>query len=166
VIARLILLVGFFMSFPVSAEEGCPPGLFPNTSGAAGGGCVLFQSSGAPTSATLGAPVPTVRWASRWGAIAIDLTNSGVGTSVGMKSKRKAEKAALLDCQNKGGNACQISLAYHDQCAVIAWGDAYVSMSGSPTIEGAASRSLAECEQQTDNCRVYYSDCSYPERIW
>lgn len=160
-----VLLVGLSITVAASAEEGCPPGLFPNTSGAAGGGCVPFQSSGAPTSGTLGSPVPTVRWARRWGAIAIDQTNGGVGTSVSMNSKRKAEKAALLDCQGKGGSACRIGLAYHDQCAVIAWGDTQLSMLGAKTIKEAEGVAMAECEQRTDNCRVYYADCSYPERI-
>src|SRR5688572_28435979 len=158
--AKLFLLLAMSISAPVSAEQGCPAGLFPGA-----GGCAP-PPSGAPTSWSLGSPVPTVRWSSRWGAEAIDQTVGRVGTSVLMKSKRKAEKAALLDCQSKGGAKCKISLAYHDHCAVVAWGDTYLSLLGAKTIEEAAGVALTECEQHTDNCRVYYSDCSYPERIW
>jgi len=161
----IIFLVALFISTTVSAEDGCPPGLFPNTSGAAGGGCVPFHPSQAPNNAS-GNPVPTVRWARRWGAIAIDQTNGEVGTSVSMSSKRKAEKAAMLDCQSKGGNGCEIGLIYHDQCSVIARGDTHLTMQGAKTIEEAASIALARCEDDTDNCRVDYSGCSYPERIW
>lgn len=124
-----------------------------------------FQSNAVPNTATLGAHVPSPRWASRWGAIAIDETNSGVGTSVAMSSKRKAEKAAMRDCQAQGGNGCKISIAYHDQCAAIAWGDVQASVLSAGTVEEAANVALEDCEKHTDNCRIYYSDCSYPERI-
>jgi len=72
----------------------------------------------------------------------------------------------MLDCQSKGGNGCKIGLTYHDQCSVIARGDTNLTMQGAKTIEEAASIALARCEDGTDNCRVDYSDCSYPERIW
>lgn len=161
----MILLALLLVTTGVAAEEGCPPGLFPNTSGAAGGGCVPFRSNAGPSSGSLGYPAPSIRWVSRWGAIAIDETNSGVGTAVAMSSKRRAEKAAMLDCRAKGGSGCKISIAYHDQCAAIAWGDMQASVLGAGTIEEATSVALEDCERHTENCRIYYSDCSYPERV-
>lgn len=163
---RFFLLAALLASAAAFAEEGCPPGLFPNTSGAAGGGCVPF---GANAGATGGrAPsVSPIRWGpSRWGAIAVDETNSGVGTSAGMTSKRKAKEAAMLDCQGKGGNGCKISIAYSNQCAVIAWGDTQASVIARTTLREAETVAMTDCEQLTDNCRVYYSDCTYAERIW
>lgn len=163
---RFFLLAALFASATAFAEEGCPPGLFPNTSGAAGGGCVPFQANAGAAGG--GKPsAPSVRWGpSRWGAIAIDQTNSGVGTAADMPSKRKAKEAAMLDCQAKGGNGCKISITYSNQCAVIAWGDNHASVRGRTTLREAEMVAIADCEEFTDNCRVYYSDCTYAERVW
>lgn len=110
---------------------------------------------------------PTPRWATRWGAIAIDdtVSSGGVGTATGMSSKRKAEKAALTLCRSDGGAGCRIVLAYYNQCGVIAWGDQNYTGARAATIEQASQRAILTCNQATTNCRVYYADCSLPERI-
>ena len=72
----------------------------------------------------------------------------------------------MLDCRGKGGSGCKISIAYSNQCAVMAWGDTYASVVARTTLREAEAVALTDCGERTDNCRVYYSDCTYAERIW
>jgi Domain of unknown function (DUF4189) len=120
-------------------------------------------------------PAPTAyvepsgpQWATRWGAIAIDpnASKGGVGVASDMKSQRAAEKAAMKQCRNKGGGkTCRVQTAYDNQCGVIAWGDTYYSTANGDTIDSASELGLRECGKETSNCRIYYSNCSYPVRI-
>jgi hypothetical protein len=107
-------------------------------------------------------------WADRWGAIAIDDTvaEGGIGTVVGMPSKRKAEKAALAECRASGGGAgCKINLSYYNQCGVIAWGQNYATAMGASTIEEASEAAKQKCDEHTKDCQIYYAECSMAERI-
>ena len=98
------------------------------------------------------------------GAIAFDDTIGGVGTAIGMRSKRKAEKEALIACRKKGGSGCRIDLTYHNQCGVIAWGDSAATTASAATKEQASERALQTCSEHTEGCKIYYEDCSYPVR--
>lgn len=156
-----LLMVVLLCSGKAAAEGGCPAGYYPyNTSAAQQ--CVPIPGSGASGSQS------TVAYKDRWGAISIDSTVSkgGIGTVTGLASKRKAEKAALSQCRSSGGgDGCQVLLTYYNQCGVIAWGDNYLKTMGAATVESASKLALEDCSKNTSGCQIYYSGCSYPERV-
>jgi len=148
------------LSGTAGAEGGCPPGTYPANPPATNV-CNPFPDSDSSNQPQQ----PKVVWETRWGAIAIDDTNSGVGFAKNMKSKRKAEKQAMAQCKSKGGNGCRIARSYYNQCGVIAWGDnGYVTASAA-TIETASQLGLTNCSKSTTSCKIYYADCSLPERV-
>ena len=160
-ILLIVVLAGLGCSNAAFAEGNCPPGQYP----IGGGGAVGCAPMPAGTS-DLAPSGP--RWADRWGAISIDGTakEGGIGTVNGYPSKRSAEKAALAQCRASGGTkACKVNLSYYNQCGVIAWGDSYLTTQGGPTVEVASKIGLANCNQKTSNCTIYYSGCSLPERV-
>lgn len=105
---------------------------------------------------------PTGYWEKTWGAIAPSPVGGVLGAAVGASSKEEAERIALEDCEAKGGGACEIDLAYHNQCAVMILGDKYINTYSNATIEEASKRGLNRCEKNDTNCRVYYSACTEP----
>ncbi len=136
---------------------GCPPGMHLE-----GFSCV-YDRSVAPQGKQLG-PL----WASRWGAIAIDssVSSGGVGVSTDMKSQRAAEKKAITECKKSGGTKnCRLQISYDNQCAVIAWGDTYYNTANAQTINQASELALAQCSKNTSNCKIYYTNCTYPIRV-
>lgn len=150
----------------VVAEQGCATGFFPGGTQPNGQICVPIPGYGTTNhTATPDISIPQENWARRWGAIAIDDSNSGVGTAVDMHSKRKAEKAALEQCREKGGDGCKVSHTYSNQCGVIAWGDTHYVTGSAATIEEASELALRSCSAASANCRIYYADCSYAERV-
>jgi hypothetical protein len=137
-------------------QGGCPPGMRLE-----GFSCVY--DAPAPPTQQLGP-----QWSSRWGAIAIDPTVSqgGLGVVSDMRSERSAEKAAIKQCQKSGGTKqCRIKLSYDNQCAVIVWGDNYFSTANAQTVNEAFELAFAQCSERTSNCKLYYSNCTYPVRI-
>jgi hypothetical protein len=105
------------------------------------------------------------KWADRWGAIAADPKNAKLGVAVNMESEIEAKQAALQDCQKVGGSGCSVEIAYYNQCAVLVTGDSRFNTSRGPTIEAATKYAMDVCNGGDENCRVYYSGCSLPERI-
>lgn len=144
------------------AEGGtCPPGYYPvNSPGVMGCAPITNSESGG-----VQRTAPRAAWADRWGAIATDGENSILGTSVGMRSKRQAEKTALTQCREKGGNQCEVDLAFYNQCAVLVTGDRMFTTQGAASAEEAARIGMERCNKTDVNCHVYYSDCSFAERI-
>lgn len=122
-----------------------------------------------PDSGASAAPsTPAIRWADRWGAIAVDKSQQsvGIGVSEMMTSERKAKASAIGDCRAKGGTQCKVVLAYYNQCGVLVAGDAGYTSMGSSTAEKAAKLGMEQCVKTgLSNCRVYYSACSFPERV-
>lgn len=116
--------------------------------------------NGAPTSSS-----QKVAWAARWGAIATDVSKRALGGATGLSSKRKAQKAAIAACQVNGGVACKIDVAYVNQCAVIVTGDNRYVTAHAPNIGEATSIGMERCGREDVNCRVHYTDCSYPEQV-
>jgi hypothetical protein len=144
------------------AEGGCPPGQYPYNTPAARQ-CIPIPGGG-----NSGPSKPVAIYEDRWGAIAVDgsVSSGGVGTALGLPSKRKAEKAALAQCRTTGGGkGCEIEFSYRNQCAVISSGDNFMQSSRGPTIESVSERALNACKEKTTNCSIYYSGCSYPVRI-
>ncbi|QQP99850.1 DUF4189 domain-containing protein [Lysobacter enzymogenes] len=114
------------------------------------------------------APSSPPVWASRWGAIAVDLAIGGTGVSAvsGTKTERQASKGALQACKKKGGTQCSLRLTYRDQCAAVVTGEKVFSTTSAISTEEAARIGIDWCKKQNDtNCHLYFSDCSLPERV-
>jgi Domain of unknown function (DUF4189) len=161
--ATLLLLISLLsLSFVAHAEGNCPPGYFPTTPPGQPGpqGCAPMPNN-SQDSAQLSGP----RWATRWGAIATDPTTGALGTVTGISSKRKAEKAALADCQAKGGKECKLQLAYDNECAAMIVGNNVFNVTADTTLQKAIQSGTKKCSDQDSNCHVFYSACSPPEQI-
>jgi len=105
------------------------------------------------------------KWADRWGAIAAD-DNSIYGIVSGKINKSDAQNAAIEECMKRGGERCEVTFSYYNQCAAIAAGNDGTVTSGAPSIEEAKSTSRGKCNaEKGGNCRNYYSGCSLQERI-
>ena len=157
----------FLLAFAglAKAEGGCPDGYYPANPPATNV-CYPFPE----TETNSQNQEPQVRWATRWGAIAIaSKTVSGgasvVGAATSKASKSKAQKAAMDECRAKGGAKCVIKLAYYNQCAVIVWGDRGYNLVNAETLDKAKQNAIQSCSNADTNCAVYYSACSLPERI-
>ncbi|WP_242162769.1 DUF4189 domain-containing protein [Lysobacter sp. M15] len=107
-------------------------------------------------------PQPTGYWEKTWGAIAPSPVGGVLGTSLGASSKEEAERLALEDCKAKGGGACEVRIAYHNQCAVMVLGDNVYRTARAGSIEAAAKVGIDACSKEDTNCRVYYSACTEP----
>lgn len=106
------------------------------------------------------------RWSTRWIAIAVGPGTVGVGKD--QPSKRKAQKAAVQDCQKRGGGAkCKVRMETYDQCLAFAAGSASTGIARSPAQERAEQLALQSCHENGSGgqCRVHYSGCSYPVQI-
>lgn len=107
-------------------------------------------------------PQPTGYWEKTWGAIAPSPVGGVLGTALGASSKEEAERLALEDCKAKGGGACKVDIAYHNQCAVMVLGDEVFNTAHAASIEEAANIGMQQCQRESGNCRVYYSACTEP----
>ncbi|WP_082124387.1 DUF4189 domain-containing protein [Lysobacter capsici] len=149
----------------VVVAQGCPNGI----PSAGNPGCISPDQSNSPYHQSSGASVERqARWADRWGAIAVDDGEKtiGIGIAEMASSERAAKKIALEDCRAKGGTKCVISLAYYNQCAVIVWGSAGYNSVSAETVERASKRAIERCSARGfTNCDVYYSGCSFAERV-
>ena len=165
-ICRLILLsVLLLFNVSVFAEGGnCPAGYFP-TGGAAAGvyGCAPMNNLSNGGHQQPADPGP--RWQTRWGAIAIDGQNSKFAGIDGFTTSSKARKAAIKQCRANGGKKCKILIDYYNQCGSLAWGQQGAIASIGPIVEDVMKESVAACSKNTSGCSVYYTGCSYPERV-
>lgn len=162
IVATLIL---FSLSiFEVKAEGNCPSGYYPIGGGNAGWtGCAPMNSGSGAGSSEPANPGPS--WATRWGAIAADHQAGKLAGVEGLASKREAKRAAIVECKKRGGKKCKVSIAYYNQCGVLVAGDTVANAASGPDIKETTQRAVTQCSQETQNCKSYYSGCSYPERI-
>lgn len=107
-------------------------------------------------------PQPTGYWEKTWGAIAPSPKGGVLGTALGASSKEEAERLALEDCKAKGGGACEVQIAYRNQCGVMAIGEKKLYTASAATIEEAKAYGIELCSAEDTNCRVYYSACTEP----
>ncbi|WP_162250163.1 DUF4189 domain-containing protein [Lysobacter sp. Root667] len=163
---RRLLMVGLIVCGSAHAEQGCPEGLAP-IGQAPGPICVPQPGYGiggpSPVQQRLSAPQP--RWLERWGAVAIDVVASKMGTATDRKSSRDAERAALKDCKNRGGTEQQCKktlLVYGNGCGAVAMGVDLVAARGGGSVEEASARALKACGLDSTGCEVLYTRCSYP----
>lgn len=156
----VICLFALFYANTAWAEGGtCPPGYYPvNTPGVMG--CAPMPGGG-------GEPMATgPSWMTTWGAIATDSSVSAIGSVTRQSSKRQAQKNAIKNCRANGGTKkCKVSLAYYNQCGVMAIGDSFAVTHGAGTVEEASKAAIARCSSETRNCRIILSECSYPVRV-
>lgn len=102
-------------------------------------------------------------WEKTWGAIAPSPAGGAVGSALGASSKEEAERRALADCKQKGGRACQIGIAYHNQCGVMAVGEKKFFTASAGSEAEAKTYGLETCKKEDANCRIYYSACTEPK---
>lgn len=168
-LSRVLVAMASCLCFvgQAAAEQGCPPGFFPGGMQPNGPICVPIPGYSGPAKAPAQIQ-PEPKWESRWGAFAVG-TSAQSGGILGIAShsitQQQAEEVALVDCVQKGGENCQITLAFHDQCGAVAWGDQRVTAYGAATIDVASTLAMKRCGEIADNCSIYYVDCSYPARI-
>ncbi|WP_460734444.1 DUF4189 domain-containing protein [Lysobacter tyrosinilyticus] len=102
----------------------------------------------------------------RWGAIATDSINGTAGYATNQASKGAAESSALTDCGRGTGSACKVIIAYENQCAVlVVSSNSHLVQSGSTAAE-ATVKAMNECKSAGVECSVYYSACSFPQRVY
>ncbi len=156
----LLFLCLFAASMSVFAQN-CPQGIPQGTLS-----CVPPDQLGYSTAP----PVNTAYWKKTWGAMASSPEMREIGTSTGQFSRRSAVKEAIRNCKSKGGKACELSLAYHNQCVVMAQPIRESGQSSSvnsisqsaPTIESASQLALPNCSKLNEGkkCEIFYSNCT------
>lgn len=166
-LACSLLMAGLSGMGLARAEQGCPAGLAPI--GQAPGPICVPQPGygiGGPSPVQQQQPsAPQPRWLDRWGAIAIDGVAQKMGAVTDRKSSRDAQKAALKDCQTRGGSAQECKktlLVYGNGCGAVALGADFVVARGGGSIEQASERARKECSANSVDCEVLYTRCSYP----
>jgi Domain of unknown function (DUF4189) len=161
--ARTVCLI-LFLSAPTYASAQCPAGI----PSAGNPQCVppdVFYNSLPNTDPP---PLPSPKWATRWGSIAVGIGPGGgvVGASRDATSKRKAEKEAMKQCrQHTDSRDCRIEISYYNQCGVLAWGENYYHTARAATVSEASGIAISSCNTRTSNCKLFYSNCSYPVRV-
>lgn len=135
--------------------------------------CIPIPNYGGPQSAPIHEPEPV--WEARWGAIAVatrkkDGVNElgegieGLGIARHMVSEESAQQHAMQDCQLHG-DGCKLKLTYRNQCGVVVWGASRAAFSSGPTIDVAESIAMKNCSESSEDCKLYYYDCSYSVRV-
>jgi Domain of unknown function (DUF4189) len=166
-IERLCFLLLVLLCNRAAFAEGgsCPQGYFPTGGGTSGfSGCAPMNNAGSANggqgSASLG-PL----WQTRWGAIAVDGQKGRFGGVEGLPTSRKAKQAAINECRKNGGSKCKVLTAYWNQCGALVWGDDKYSGHTGSLADEVMGRAVESCSKATSNCQIYYSGCSYPERV-
>lgn len=165
---RALLLISLplwallFYALPAFADGNCPAGQFPIGGGSAGWeGCAPYE-----VPAHGGSPIdPGPKWATRWGAIAVDGNAGKFGGVEGMASRSRASKAATQICRQNGGSSSKVMAVYYNQCGAMAWGDNRSATYTGPDYDKTIELAVAECAKQTANCKPYYAGCSYPAQL-
>ena len=148
------------------AQNGCPYGESPigPRSQANPLGCIIDHQLNQSQAQPEQPPAPRGHWETRWGAIATDAVAGTLAGAVNFSSKQSAQKAAFAQCKANGGENCLVRIAFYNQCAVVAWGDTAHTWQSSGTAKTASDIALQKCAKKTNNCKIYYSNCSPP--VW
>jgi hypothetical protein len=156
----LIMLVLLAFANASFAEGGCPPGQYPQE-GQGWKSCVPIpgQAGGQDRQTA-------VRWADRWQALSTDTTKAVIGTATGLDSMDEAESAALRDCESNGGSHCKITASLANGCIGMSVGSSLLTAAYGTTKAEAEQSAVDKCTKGGDSkCSVYYSSCSYAERL-
>ncbi len=171
---RLLVLLLVIASQAAFAEGRCPPGQYPVGDQNAGG-CAPIPGAGQPAAASK----PTGKWETRWGAIVEDQRPDpsralATGVSSSQRSKRDAVRIATDSCKAQGGNKCEVTVAYYNQCVALVEtapingrlpAGARSSVARAETVEIARAMALEGCQKGRSGaeCRIIYSTCSMSE---
>lgn len=167
---RLVLTIAALLLSPgiTQAQTACPTGVAPGSPQCGPSPAYHGVSNSTSPSNHYVVPQPIVikmKWADRWGAIAVDGEAGSLGGVVGMKNKKLAEKAALEECKTNGGSKCTVSVAYRNQCSALIVGQKNYYTQRAPELAQVKDLGMKYCNQQDTNCRIYYADCSMSQRI-
>jgi hypothetical protein len=148
------------------AEGGCPPGMIPY-SGTDTNSCGPIPPGYGGNSAQGPQQMPLpAQWEARWGAIATDDATGSFGASTNAFSQMSAESEALAECHLKKQAACRIETSYRNGCAVMTIGDKMHNSNSAATLNETTQIGMKTCVDGGDtNCHVYYSGCSFPQRV-
>lgn len=149
------------------AEQGCPDGYVPVFQGGTQNRtCVVDYNLPVWQEQNQGSAQSVEQWENRWGAIAVDDDGAVVGVAADQASESAAQSFAMQDCRSRGGAACDVKIAYYNQCAALVAADVGYHTYRAPTLQVAERDALGICRREgMKNCRVYYSGCSLPVRI-
>lgn len=143
-----ILALGLVAAFPNDATA-CPPG------------SILQKGNGWEACIEQSRPIP--QWKDRWGAIATDESNGAFGSSSRETSKQRAMKAAITACRKHEGKNCKVKITYFNQCASVVMGTKSHFIQSDASMEQAIARGMTRCQNEDEECGVYYSACSFQE---
>ena len=140
----LLLAVG------IAYAQNCPEGMVPE-GGQGVASCVPVD----------GGSQPQGHWISRWGAIATDVANQGMGASFNQSSEEQAKQSAIANCFSNGGSSCKVQTTYFNSCIAIVAGDRGFNIENAQTIDEAVKKGMKGCVGVGDaNCRARYTSCS------
>lgn len=147
------------LSAPSKAEGRCPDGYYPVGGGGAGWEGCAPMGGGADDAGRV-----RPQWETRWGAVAV--TNGAFGYSNNWPTERQAINEALSQCsRDAGGATCTLKQSYYDQCIALVWGQKGSNTVSAPDIGQAERLAVENCHKRSTSCKIYYSGCSYPERV-
>jgi hypothetical protein len=141
------------LSGNVKAEGACPSGQYQTTPAGPGPiGCAPIPSSRS-----------SAKWLDQWGAIAND-SDGHWGISSEVANKKKAQAAALEDCQERQGKDCILRITYHNQCVAAAANGSIALYTSAASEKEAINDAMRRCEKEPSQkeCWIYYSGCSLP----
>ena len=156
----IIIFLGLMASSAVKAEYGCQSGFVP-----------VYQGNRQVCVADYNLPVwkqqnqqqqqPAEIWEDRYGAVARSGITQGYTISADQKTKRDAEKKALLGC----GVQCKIISTFRNSCLGVSWGGGKTLFRGGGGLKEAEQKSLVACEESGSDCELISSACSLPVRV-
>lgn len=155
--AQILLLCCLLgLSAQSHAEGGCPAGMVPE------GGQGAMSCRPLPGYSQGGAQAaPSIRWFSRWGAIAMDTQVTRLsGASHDKASRKDAEQLAMKNCLDQGAKECEIISAYSNGCVALAMGESLYGVASRSAVPEAKDAAMAQCTDAT--CRIIYTQCSQP----
>jgi hypothetical protein len=159
--------VCYFSGIEIAKAEGrCPPGQYP-VGGQGVLGCAPIPGYGSDGAAQDDYQRPRGKWRATWGAIGWSPENGIAAVALDQYfSKRKAEAAALKLCAELGGIACEVTLAFYDQCAATARNDVVFTSGNAPRTEQAQDLAMSTCIKSSERngvggiCEITWTGCA------
>ena len=165
-LSGFLFIVLLITAVPALSQTACPIGVAP---GSPQCGPSAPPASNAQGAAPLPQAVPTGKWLSRYGAIAV-ADNGDTGISSLKQSRREAEQEAVRQCRTWGSPGCKTIFWYDNACVASASrleGSTQRSItrtSRGDTIEAASSEALSGCREVNNGaeCKINFAECSKP----
>lgn len=161
VIALLLFIASLTLSHGAKAEDGCPPGQYPQQ-GNGWKSCVPAGGGNAPAGSadTFIGPAYEARWVS----LAVDTSKAVLGESKPSSSSDEAEKNAVSQCFAKGGTTCHAIVTAKNGCVTMAVSSSILIGESGPTTQTSEKKALDRCNSSgtSSDCRVFYTTCVEP----